>query len=99
MGNMSNSTQQRVNRVMDDGPDQRSHWDGYNKAPTDHMRMKNKGEPEGFKSGLRQYKEELKKNKGLKHQDDYGGNRQGYGGGRYKGRYDDDRGDEDDWFK
>jgi hypothetical protein len=39
-------------------------------------------EPQGFKTGLRQYQEDLKKQKGLKNPND---DRGGYGGG-YGGR-------------
>lgn len=41
------------------------------------------GEPQGFKSGLRQFQEDQKKNKGLRPPDEGHG---GYGGGRYGGR-------------
>lgn len=51
-------------------------------------------EPQGFKTGLRQYEEDLKKQKGLKNPNDqrggYGG---GYGGGGHGGGgYDGGRG-------
>ena len=85
-----------------DEPEQPPHWDkragdpnaGYGAAPQQNFRM---NEPEGFKSGLRQFNEDLKKQGKKANFDNNGGGRYG-GGGNNRDYYAQQRNEVEEWY-